>query len=122
MGIVDPTIKQKIEKKEQISIDDDKKQDQAGYENSLMKKVKINYEFINEQEKRRKKIKKATKKELKKECVNIMVEKKTFQKPSKSQKNNMGDTEFISKVNVENLMKKIKKHHHHQNNQQNKKN
>ena len=61
MGIVDPTIKQKMEKKEQISIDDDKKQDQAGYENSLMKKVNIKNEFINEQEKRRKKIKKATK-------------------------------------------------------------
>ena len=41
MENVDLTIKQKMEKKEQISTDDDKKHDQAGHKNSLMKKVKI---------------------------------------------------------------------------------
>ena len=49
MEIVDPTITQKMEKKEQISIDDDEKQDQAGHQNSLMKKVKIKNEFKNEE-------------------------------------------------------------------------
>ena len=41
MENVDLTIKQKMEKKEQISTDDDKKHDQAGHKNSLMTKVKI---------------------------------------------------------------------------------
>ena len=54
MEIVDPNIKQKMEKKEQIFIDDDEKQDQVGYENSLMKKVKLKNEFENEEEKTRK--------------------------------------------------------------------
>ena len=49
MEIVDPTITQKMEKKEQISIDDDEKQDQAGHQNSLMKNVKIKNEFKNEE-------------------------------------------------------------------------
>ena len=31
------------------------------------------------------------------------VEKKPFQKPSKSRKNNMGESEFITEVNVKNL-------------------
>ena len=52
-----------------------KKQDQAGHENSLMKKVKIKNEFINEVEKTRKSLKK----EFKKRMVHNMV-KKTFQK------------------------------------------
>ena len=33
-------------------------------------------------------------------------EKKQFQKPSKSLKNNIGEAEFISEVNVENLKRK----------------
>ena len=45
MEIVDPTIKQKMEKKQQISINNDKNQDQARYENSFMKKVKIKMNF-----------------------------------------------------------------------------
>ena len=48
-----------------------KKQDQAGHENSLMKKVKIKNEFINEVEKTRKSLKK----EFKKRMVNNMVKK-----------------------------------------------
>ena len=52
--------------------------------------------------------KKATKKKLKKEWVNNMVgEKKHSKNCQNLKKNNMGDAEFISKVNIENLMKKI---------------
>ena len=36
---------EKIEKKEQMSIDDDKKRENARIENSLMKKVKIKNQF-----------------------------------------------------------------------------
>ena len=39
MEIADPPIKQKTEKKEQISIDDDEKRDKARHERSLMKNV-----------------------------------------------------------------------------------
>ena len=35
-----------------------------------------------------------------------MVKEKTFQKPSKSRKNKMGETELIPEVNVENLARK----------------
>ena len=36
---------EKIEKKEQMSIDDAKKRENASFENSLMKKVKIKNQF-----------------------------------------------------------------------------
>ena len=52
-------------------------------------------------------MKKATENELMKEWVNIMVKKKTFQKLSKSHKNNMGEAESIPEVNFENLKRKI---------------
>ena len=39
----------KIEKKEQMSIDDDQKRENASVENNLMKKVKIKNEFEGEQ-------------------------------------------------------------------------
>ena len=56
--IVVPTIKHKMEKKEQISIDNDQKQDQARHENSLMKKAKTKNELKNEEGKTRERLKK----------------------------------------------------------------
>ena len=50
MEIVQPEEK-KIEKKEQISIDDDEKRENASIENSLMKKLKIKNEFEGQQKK-----------------------------------------------------------------------
>ena len=57
--IVVPTIKHKMEKKEQISIDNDQKQDQARHENSLMKKAKTKNELKNEEGKTRERLKKS---------------------------------------------------------------
>ena len=48
----------KIEKKEQMLIDDNEKRENAWVENSLMKKVKIKNQFEEEQEKNLKKKKK----------------------------------------------------------------
>ena len=89
MEIVDPTIKQKIEKKKQISIDNlsNLYQNQVGHENSLMKKVKINNEFIKE--KTRKRLEKRDQEQVKERMGEYYGEKKPFQKSSKSRKNNM---------------------------------
>ena len=57
--IVVPTIKHKMEKKEQISIDNDQKQNQARHENSLMKKAKTKNELKNEEGKTRERLKKS---------------------------------------------------------------
>ena len=103
MEIVDPTIKQKMEKKEQISINNDKKQYQARYENSFMKRVKIKNEFLNEEERTRKRSKKSYRERVKKRMGEYYGEKKSFHKPSKSHKNNMGESKFITEVNVKNL-------------------
>ena len=65
MEIVDPTIKQKMEKKEQISITDDEKQYQAVHEHNLMKKFKRKNEFLNEEEKTTKRSKKCYRKQVK---------------------------------------------------------
>ena len=54
MEIVHPEEK-KIEKREQMSIDNDEKRENASVENSLMKKVKIKNEFEGEQKKKKKK-------------------------------------------------------------------
>ena len=48
-------MKKKIEKKEQMSIHDNEKTENAGIENSLMKKVKIKNEFEEEQQKNKNK-------------------------------------------------------------------
>ena len=50
MGIVQPEEK-KIEKKEQILIDDDEKRENASVENSSMKKAKMKNELEGEQKK-----------------------------------------------------------------------
>ena len=50
----------KIEKKEQMSIDDDEKSENASVKNSLMKKVKTKNEFEGEQKNNRKRSKKLT--------------------------------------------------------------
>ena len=84
-----------------------KKQNQAGHENSLMKKVNLKNEFINEEEKTRKRLKKSYRERVKDRTGEYFSEKKPFQKSSKSHKNNMSEAEFISEVNVKNL--KLKK-------------
>ena len=76
MEIVHPAEK-KIEKKEQMSIDDDEKRENASIENTLMKKVKIKNEFDGEQKKTTKKTKRIRSKKLmlsvlRKGWVNIM--------------------------------------------------
>ena len=48
-------LKKKIEKKEQMSIHDNEKTENASIENSLMKKVKIKNEFGEEQQKNKNK-------------------------------------------------------------------
>ena len=58
-----------------------------GHENSLMKKVKINNEFIKE--KTRKRSEKRDQEQVKERMGEYYGEKKPFQKSSKSCKNNM---------------------------------
>ena len=60
MEIVHPEEK-KIEKREQMSIDNDEKRENAIVENSLMKKVKIKNEFEGEQKKKKKNRKRSKK-------------------------------------------------------------
>ena len=56
----------------------------GGHKNSLMKTVKMKNEFINEEEKTKKWSKKRFREQLKKEWVNIMMMKETFQKSLKN--------------------------------------
>ena len=49
-------MREKIQKKEQMSINDDEKIKNASFENSLIKKVKIKNEFENRQKKQQKQI------------------------------------------------------------------
>ena len=49
-------MREKIQKKEQMSINDDKKIKNASFKNSLIKKVKIKNEFENRQKKQQKQI------------------------------------------------------------------
>ena len=58
MEIADLTVMQEMEKKEQDSIDSDKKKEEARDENSLMKTVEIKNEFSEEVEKLRKQVRK----------------------------------------------------------------
>ena len=51
MEIVEPVVEQEIEKKEQESIDADKKNEGSRNENSLMKKLKIKNKFLDDHEK-----------------------------------------------------------------------
>ena len=54
MEIFHNSATQKMEKKEQMSIDDDNKRDGAHSENRLMKKVKIKNELLKKTEKQEK--------------------------------------------------------------------
>ena len=74
-----------------------KKQNQAGHENSLMKKVNLKNEFVNEEEKTRKRLKKSYRERVKDRMGEYYGEKKPFQKSSKSRKNNMGEAELFLK-------------------------
>ena len=49
-------MREKIQKKEQMSINDDEKIKNVSFENSLIKKVKIKNEFENRQKKQQKQI------------------------------------------------------------------
>lgn len=60
MEIFHNSATQKMEKKEQMSIDDDNKRDGARSENRLMKKVKIKNELLKKTEKQEKGKKKVT--------------------------------------------------------------
>ena len=52
MEIFNTSRKQKMEKKEQMLMDDDEKREGARSENHLMKQIKIKNEFLNETEKK----------------------------------------------------------------------
>ena len=52
MEIFNTSRKQKMEKKEQMLMDDDEKREGACSENHLMKQIKIKNEFLNETEKK----------------------------------------------------------------------
>ena len=58
MENVDQPTKQKKEKSEQVSIDNDKKQEGARAKNNLMKDVKVKNQFLEEVKKKQEKAKK----------------------------------------------------------------
>ena len=65
MEIFDNSTKQKMEKKEQMLIEDDEKRRGAHSENRLMKQVNIKNEFLNKTEKNRKRVKKSYRENIK---------------------------------------------------------
>ena len=81
--IVDPTVEQEMEKKRQDMIDADEKKDEARDENSLIKKVKINNEFLEEVEKLRKQAGKSYRVRVKKR-MSEYYEEKPLEKLSKA--------------------------------------
>ena len=100
-------LKKKIEKKEQISIDDDKKRENASIENSLMKKVKIKNEFAGEQKKKKKKEEvKKTYTQRVKERMGEHYEEKTFKIHTKRKKYKYGEISNVIKENNKNVKRK----------------
>ena len=81
--IVDPTVEQEMEKKRQDMIDADEKKDEARDENSLIKKVKIKKEFLEEVEKLRKQAGKSYRVRVKKR-MGEYYEEKPLEKLSKA--------------------------------------
>ena len=65
MEIFDNSTKQKMEKKEQMLIEDDEKRRGAHSENRLMKQVNFKNEFLNKTEKNRKRVKKSYRENIK---------------------------------------------------------
>ena len=65
MEIVDQPTKQKLEKREQVSIDNDEKQEEARDDNNLMKDIKVKSQFLEEVKKNRKRLKKCYAKRVK---------------------------------------------------------
>ena len=84
-------MREKIQKKEQMSINDDEKIKNASFENSLIKKVKIKNEFENRQKKTTKTNHKSlTLSTLRKGWMNIM-RKKDLKFTQKEKKDNYGE-------------------------------
>ena len=107
MEIVDPTVKQEMEKKEQDSIDADEKKDEARDENSLMKKVKIKNEFLEEAEKLRKQVGKSYQEKVKKRKGEY-YEEKPLKKSSKARKNNLKESKCVPERKIETFKRKTK--------------
>ena len=99
MEIVNPTINQKLKEKEQFSINNYEKQN----ENSLMKKVKIKNEFLDELEKIEKKNLKRYMERVKARMVGYYEEKPT-KNLTKYRNNKVGETE----PTTENMAKILK--------------
>ena len=99
-------LKKKIEKKEQISIDDDKKRENASIENSLVKKVKIKNEFAGEQKKKKKEEVKKTYTQRVKERMGEHYKEKTFKIHTKRKKCKYGEISNVIKENNKNVKRK----------------
>ena len=112
MEIVHPEEK-KIEKKEQMSIDDDEERESASVENSLMKKVKIKNGFEGEQRKK-KKVRRGEKKLtlslLRKRWVNIM-RKNRLKFTQKEKEINMVKFQMLLKKTMKMLQEKNRQRH-----------
>ena len=89
----------KIEKNEQMSIDDDKKGQNVSAENSLMKKVKTKNEFEGGQTKKNRKSSKKNYTQRVKERVGEYYEEKPFKIHAKKRDNNSEISNVIKKNN-----------------------
>ena len=85
-------LNKNLKKREQVSIDNDEKQEGARAENNLMKDVKVKNQFLEEKKKKQKKVKKVTQNVLSVTRKNHLkylqnVEKITWEKLKTSFKN-----------------------------------
>ena len=104
MEIVHPDGK-KIEKKEQMSIDDDETKENTSVENILMKNVKIKNEFKEEQEKNKNKLK-DTYPQCIKERMGEYYGEKPFKIHAKRKKDKYGEILAVITKNNENAKRK----------------
>ena len=102
MEIVDISTKQKMEKREQNSIDNYEKREGAPSENHLMGKVKVKNEILSEVPENRKRIRK-TYKDCIREWMGEYETKPLQAKPFKPKKNNLGGAKQIVEENKESL-------------------
>ena len=88
-------------------IDADEKIDEARDENSLMKKVKMKNEFLEEAEKLRKRAGKSYRERVKKSMGEYYKEK-PLKKLSKARENNLKAAEYVPERKIETFKRKTK--------------
>lgn len=103
MEIADISTKQKMEKREQNSIDNYEKREGAPSENHLMGKVKVKNEILSEVPENRKRIRETYKDRIREWMGEYYATKPLQARTFKPKKNNLGGTKKIVEANKERL-------------------